>query len=198
MRSIRANRHLRSFGFVLGMGFLVSSRFACAQNASPTARASAPTSDARVAFDALKGLAGGWSGRVTTEPPSPEIEGPIHVTMRVGSRGNLLLHEMMSGGQPEPTLIFVDSDRLTLVHYCDAGNRPRLVARASDGKTMAFDFVDISGSTAPTFVEHVEFTMTDANHHLEHWTFVLPGDQRLRAHFDLTRSQNSGPNPAGQ
>jgi hypothetical protein len=72
----------------------------------------------------------------------------------------------------------------------DAGNRPRLVARTpSDGKTMAFDFVDISGSATPAFVEHVEFTMTDADHHMEHWTFVLPGDQRLRAHFDLTRGR---------
>jgi sugar phosphate isomerase/epimerase len=33
---------------------------------------------------------------------------------------------------------------------------------------------------ANAFVEHVEFTMTDADHHMEHWTFVLPGDQRLR------------------
>jgi hypothetical protein len=92
----------------------------------------------------LKCLAGAWSGRVTTEPPNREIEGPIHVTMRVASRGNLLLHEMKSGGQPEPTLIFVENDRLTLVHYCDAGNRPRLVApTSSDGKTMTFEFVDI-------------------------------------------------------
>jgi hypothetical protein len=54
---------------------------------------------------------------------------------------------------------------------------------------MAFDFVDISGSTTPAFVEHVEFTMTDADHHMEHWTFVLAGDQCLRAHFDLTRGR---------
>jgi hypothetical protein len=199
MRTMRSNRPMRSFVFVLWMGFLVSSRLACAQNALPVARANAPTSDARVAFDALKGLGGTWSGRVTTEPPNPEIEGPIHVTMRVASRGNLLLHEMISDGQPEATLIFVENDRLTLVHYCDAGNRPRLVARSSsDGKTMAFDFMDISGSTAPAFVEHVEFTVTDTDHHMEHWTFVLPGDQRLRAHFDLTRSQSSHPNPASK
>jgi len=180
---------MRSFAFVLWMGVLASSRLGYAQTASPVPRASASTSDALVAFDALKGLSGAWSGRVTTEPRNPEIEGPIEVTMRVASRGNVLLHEIMSGGQPEPTLIFVENDRLTLVHYCDAGNRPRLVARPSpDGKTMAFDFVDMSGSTAPAFVEHVEVTMTDADHHMEHWTFVLPGDQRLRAHFDLTRS----------
>ena len=81
MRTIRANRPMRLFALVLWMGVLVCSRLACAQNASPVPRASAPTSDAGVAFDALKGLSGAWSGRVTTEPPNPEIEGPIHVTM---------------------------------------------------------------------------------------------------------------------
>jgi hypothetical protein len=195
----RASRHTRSFACVLWMGVLVSSRLACAQNASPAPRTGPQRSDAAVAFDVLKGLAGAWSGRVTTEPPNAEIEGPIRVTMRVASRGNLLLHEMMSGGQPEPTLIFVENDRLTLVHYCDAGNRPRLMARPSlDAKTMGFEFVDISGTTAPAFVEHIEFTMPDADHHMEHWTFVLPGDQRLRAHFDLIRSHDQQPERAGK
>jgi hypothetical protein len=198
MRTNRANPHMQLFAFVLWMGVLVSSRVASAQSASLAPRTSSPTSDAGVTFEALKGLAGAWSGRVTTEPPNPDIEGPIQVTVRVASRGNVLLHEILSQGQPEPTLIFMEKDRLTLVHYCDTGNRPRLIARTSDKTTTAFDFVDISGSPAPAFVDHVEFTLTDADHHVEHWTFVLPGDQRLRAHFELTRSRSSPANPAAK
>ena len=67
--------------------------------------------------------------------------------MRVASRGSVLVHEIAPGGVPEPTMIYLEGDRLTLVHYCEAGNRPRLVARKSpDEKSVEFDFVDMSGS----------------------------------------------------
>jgi len=39
----------------------------------------------------LKRLAGTWTGRVTTDPRNPEIDGDIQVTMRVASRGNVLI-----------------------------------------------------------------------------------------------------------
>jgi hypothetical protein len=32
------------------------------------------------------------------------------------------------------------------------------------------------------------FTIIDANHHTEDWTFKLAGDQLLHAHFDLKRN----------
>jgi len=31
--------------------------------------------DAQMAFDELKSLAGTWQGKVTTTPPSPEVQG---------------------------------------------------------------------------------------------------------------------------
>jgi len=170
-----------------------------AQTPSPGPKAIAAKSDAQVTFDDLKGLEGTWAGPVTTDPPNPEINGSIQVTMRVASRGNVIVHEIPPGGVPEPTMIYVEGDRLTLVHYCEAGNRPRLVARASsDPKTVDFDFVDISGSTAPAYLRRFSFAMIDANHHTEDWTFTLPGDKLLHAHFDLTRSKEGVRQPAGR
>lgn len=146
-------------------------------------------SDAQLSFSALKSLAGTWAGSITTDPPNPELAGTIQVTMRVASRGQALVHEITPGGVPEPTMIYVEGDRLMLVHYCEAGNRPRLAARKSpDQKAVEFDFVDISGSPRPSYLEHFVFTIVNPDHHTEDWTFMLPGDKRLRAHFDLTRT----------
>src|SRR5204862_349380 len=117
-------------------GLASAELFAGQEATSPT------TSDAQLSFGALKRLAGTWTGRVTTDPRNPEIDGGIQVTMRVASRGNVLMHEIAPGGVPEPTSIYLEGDRLTLVHYCEAGNRPRMMARKSpDRKTVSFSLV---------------------------------------------------------
>jgi hypothetical protein len=156
-------------------------------------------SEAQTSFDVLKGLAGKWTGSVTTDPHNPEIEGSIQVTLRVASRGSVLEHEIEPGGLPEPTMIYLEGDRLTLVHYCEAGNRPRLVARSSaDEKTVDFEFADISGSTKPVYLQQFVFTIVSADHHIEDWTFQLPDGKQLHARFDLKRATESVPKPAGK
>jgi hypothetical protein len=146
----------------------------------------------QASFDSLKSLAGAWTGTVTTNPHNPDIEGPIQLAMRVASRGSLLIHEMTPGGMPEPTTIYVEDDHLTLVHYCEAGNRPRLVTRGpADPKKIEFDFADISGSKEPTYISHLTFTMIDPGHHTEDWTFQMPDSNVLRAHFDLKRAKKN-------
>ena len=118
--------------------------------------------------------------------------------MRVTSRGNALVHEMKEAGkQDDPskndhpvTMFYLDNDHLTLVHYCDAGNRPRMAARTSpDGKTVEFDFLDVSGNTQYGHMQHAVFTVVDANHHIEEWTFLMPGDKPVHARMDLQRAQ---------
>ncbi len=107
--------------------------------------------------------------------------------------GNALLHEMKIEGRPDDpiTMLYMDNDHLTLTHYCDAGNRPRMVARTSpDGKTVDFDFLDVAGNLQYGHMQHAMFTIIDANHHTEDWTFMAPdGKTSVRAHFDLTRTK---------
>jgi hypothetical protein len=150
-------------------------------------------SDAQKSFDALKVLAGSWEGMIKTNPPTPEADGKhVQAILRVTSMGNALMHEMKVEGRPDDpiTMLYLDEDRLTLTHYCDAGNRPRMVAKASaDGKTVEFDFVDVAGSTQYGHMHHAVFTMIDANHHTEDWTFMVPGDKHVQAHFDLQRTK---------
>jgi hypothetical protein len=162
--------------------------------------AEAAPSEAQKSFNQLKTLAGNWEGPVSLDPPQPEMSDgkPLHVSMRVTSRGNALVHEMQEAGTPlDPakydhpvTMLYVDGDRLTLIHYCDAGNRPRMTGKVlADGKTVVFEFLDLSGGTEYGHMHHAVFTTIDDNHHTEDWTYMMPGDKPVRAHFDLKRAQ---------
>ncbi len=157
-------------------------------------------SDAQNSIDLMKTLAGDWEGPMTVDPPSPEVKNGTlaHISMRITSRGNALVHEMQEAGTPvDPkkydhpvTMFYVDNDKLNLVHYCDAGNRPHMVARKSaDGKTVEFDFTELSGENNFGHMHHAIFTFVDADHHIEDWTYMMPGDKPVHAHFELHRAK---------
>lgn len=160
----------------------------------------ASSSEAHKTFEQIKGLAGVWRGPVTLEPPQKEVNNgdATQVSMRVTSRGNALVHEMKDPSVPDDpsrydhplTMFYLDNDRLLLTHYCDAGNRPRMVARSSpDGKIVEFDFLDVAGGTQFGNMQHAIFTTVDANHHIEDWTYMMPGGKPVHARIDLTRVQ---------
>ena len=166
---------------------------ACAFAADATTTAT-PTV-AQQSFDKMKSLAGEWEGPVTV-PDAPEMSGAkMHLSLRVTSRGNALVHEFQEAGTPldatkydhPVTMVYLDGDQLTLIHYCDAGNRPRMTGKLSpDGKTVEFELKDISGDPA-MHMHHSVFTLMDANHHTEDWTFMMK-DKPMHAHFDLHRT----------
>jgi hypothetical protein len=84
----------------------------------------------------------------------------------------------------------VDGDRVLLTHYCDAGNRPRMAGTLSpDGKKVEFEFLDVAGSTQYGHMHHAVFTFIDANHHIEDWTYMGPGDKPIHAHMELQRAK---------
>jgi hypothetical protein len=162
-----------------------------APKADPQKSSVAPVpSEAQKSFDKLKTLAGSWEGRLTTVPQAAEVEGKLaQVSLRVTSRGNALMHDLTVAGIPDNpiTMFYLDSDRMLLTHYCDAGNRPRMTGKMSpDEKTVEFEFVDITGKNQHLHMHHALFTIIDADHHTEDWTFMM-GDQPIHAHFDLHR-----------
>jgi hypothetical protein len=164
-------------------------------------------SGADKSFDVMKTLAGEWQGPVTVEPAQAEMttDKPVHISFRVTSRGNALVHEMQEAGTSldatkydhPVTMIYVDSDRLMLTHYCDAGNRPRMTGKVSaDGKKVEFEFLDLSGGNQYGHMYHAVFTIIDANHHIEDWTFMMPGNKPMHARMDLQRTKMTGENPS--
>jgi len=150
----------------------------------PMPKTSGPQSDAQKAFEIMKTMAGSWDGSI--------MGLSTHITIRVTSSGNAILHEATGPGRPDNpiTMFYVDGDRLVLTHYCDAGNRPRMVGKISpDGKTVEFDFLDVSGSTDRGMMNHMVFTMIDVNHHTEALTDTLPGTKPMVAQGAFTRTK---------
>jgi hypothetical protein len=192
--------NMKSHRFMLSVVLIALSTVAFAQtdaqksDAQKSSVAPVP-SEAQKSFTTMKSLAGEWEGPVNV-PEVPEMSGgkPLHVSMRVTSRGNTLVHELQESGTPldatkydhPVTMLYVDAGQLTLVHYCDAGNRPRMTGKMSpDGKKVEFELKDISGSTEQ-HMHHSVFNIIDANHHTEDWTFMM-NDKPIHAHFDLHR-----------
>jgi hypothetical protein len=193
---------MRLLRFALPVVLLSLSTLAFAQSDAPKSPNKVAPSEAQKSFTQLKTLAGTWQASVTVDPPQKEMGdgSTAKVSLRVTSRGNALVHEMSEMGKPDDptrydhpvTMLYLDGDRLFLTHYCDAGNRPRMVARPSpDGKTVEFDFVDLSGGNQFGHMYHAVFTLIDANHHTEDWTYMMPGDKPVHAHLDLQRKQDA-------
>jgi hypothetical protein len=130
----------------------------------------------------------------------PGMSAPVRVSLRVTSGGDALMHEMVPEGRSDDpthgdddpiTMLYIDGDRMMLTHYCDSGkNRPRMVGRLSpDGKTVAFDFLDVSGGTTYGHLHQAAFTIIDAGHHTEEWTYMTPAGTPGQAHIDLVRAK---------
>jgi hypothetical protein len=187
---------MKSRRFVLPVVLMSLTAVAFAQSVAPPV----VPSDAQKSFNQLKTLAGTWTGPVKLDPRQQEmtVPSPMQISLRVTSRGNALVHEMKEAGTTDDparydhplTMLYLDGDRLLLTHYCDAGNRPRMVAKtSSDGKRVEFDFLDVAGGTDYGHMHHAVFTVIDANHHTEDWTYMMPGDKPVHAHVDLQRTK---------
>ncbi|PYS65955.1 MAG: hypothetical protein DMF74_02430 [Acidobacteria bacterium] len=150
----------------------------------PMPKTSGPQSDAQKAFETLKTLAGSWEGSI--------MGMPVQITIRVTSSGNAILHEGTSSGMKDNpiTMLYVESDRLLLTHYCDSGNRPRMQGKLSpDGKTVTFDFLDVSGNAQRFLMHDAAFTLIDANHHIEEWTYIMSGKPPTRGRAEFQRTK---------
>jgi hypothetical protein len=190
---------MKSHRFLLPVVLISLSTMAFAQSDAHKSVDKPAASEAQKSFDTMKTFAGEWEGPVKV-PEMPEMNDgkPLHVSLRVTSRGNAVVHEIQEANTPldatkydhPVTMLYVDGDQLNLIHYCDAGNRPHMIGKMSpDGKTVEFTLVDVSGSTAHGHMQHAVFTYIDANHHTEDWTFMMPGDKAIHAHFDLQRTK---------
>ena len=88
------------------------------------------------------------------------------------------------------TMFYLEGDRLFLTHYGGEGNRPRFEGKlTADGKSIEFNFLDVSGGTQRGLMKHMMFTIVDANTHVIEVTYVLPDGKAIEARGEFRRTK---------
>ncbi len=145
-----------------------------------------PTGQPAAAFDKLKSLAGEWEG--LANEGGKQI--PTRTTFRLVSDGSALMNLLAPGTPHEMiTMFHMDGADLLATHYCAAHNQPRFrLVPGADPNVVAFEFKDATNLSSPAaaHMDRVKFTILDANHHVEEWTFLANGQTTTRR-FDFHR-----------
>lgn len=88
-------------------------------------------------FERMKTLVGTWEGKTDIG------QGPIDmkVTYRLIAAGSVVEERVFADTPNEMVTMYYDKNgKLALTHYCMLGNRPAMLLKSSDTKTLKFDF----------------------------------------------------------
>jgi hypothetical protein len=88
-------------------------------------------------FERMKSLVGTWTGKTDMG------QGPIEMSVqyRLLAGGSVLEERVFSGTPNEMVTMYYEKDgKLALTHYCMMGNRPGMLLKSSDPKSIRFDF----------------------------------------------------------
>jgi|SRR5581483_995404 hypothetical protein len=148
------------------------------------------TNKTNSAFDTLKSLSGEWQGHMDMGGK----EMPATTSFKIVSDGSAILNVLGQGTPHEMVTMFhTDGPDVLATHYCGAHNQPRFrLTTASDPKVLDFEFKDVTNLASPSdgHMVHVKFTIIDADHHLEDWTFQANGKSET-TRFDFRRKAAS-------
>jgi len=127
---------------------------ACALLLAATAVAGA---DAAAALDAFKGL----QGRCAIHSSGKTLA--IEMVYDVGSKGSIVTEQFGK----ELSVFYRDGDSLLMIHFCNAGNQPRLrLKQASAGGRFEFETFDVTNLASPSapHVQRIIYKMVDEKH----------------------------------
>jgi hypothetical protein len=102
-------------------------------------------------FERMKSLVGTWQGKTDMG------QGPVDLTVQYRLlAGGSVLEERVFAGTPNEmiTMYYDQGGKLALTHYCMLGNRPAMLLKSSDAKSLKFDF-DATCGINPTDESHM-------------------------------------------
>lgn len=127
-------------------------------------------------FERMKTLVGTWQGKVDMG------QGPIDMTSQYRLlAGGSVLEERCFAGTPNEmvTMFYVKEGKLAMTHYCMLGNRPGMIFKSSDAKTIKFDF-DKSCGINPKKESHMHalsITFDDADTITANCSAIMNGQE---------------------
>ena len=95
------------------------------------------TQPSSLEFQRMKTLVGTWKGQTDMG------QGPVDLTVqyRLLAGGSVLEERVFAGTPNEMVTMYYDQGgKLAMTHYCVLGNRPGMLLKSSDSKSLRFDF----------------------------------------------------------
>lgn len=93
-------------------------------------------------FERMKAMVGSWSGKVDIG------QGLVDITAqyRLLAGGSVLEERVFAGTPNEMISMYYDQGgKLAMTHYCVMGNRPQMLLKSSDARSITFDFDKVCG-----------------------------------------------------
>jgi hypothetical protein len=150
--------------------------------------AAAPRTTA--ALERLKSLEGTWTGPAVWVKAGKKDGVEFTLAYKVTSDGTAVIETMMPGTPGEMVTVYhVEDGRLALVHYCTAGNQPRMTLESSsDPDDLSFRCRGGTNMTErDSHMHSARIRIVDANHIKGAWSSVKAGRVEWTAEADLTR-----------
>jgi hypothetical protein len=98
-------------------------------------------------FERMKTLVGTWTGKTDMG------QGPIEMTIqyRLLASGSVLEERVFANTPQEMVTMYFDKGgKLAMTHYCVMGNRPGMLLKSADDKSLSFDFDQTCGINPAT------------------------------------------------
>jgi hypothetical protein len=151
--------------------------------------ASGAVAEGDAIFERLKRLEGQWVGVNAQGQPNQHVM----AVFKVIAAGHSVQETMFPGTREEMVnMYYRNGDAVEMVHYCAAGNQPRLrLVPGKDASVVEFQFLDVTNLRSPAD-EHMhdgKFLWLDDNHLKTEWHAYKGGKPSSATNFELVRKQ---------
>jgi uncharacterized protein (TIGR02246 family) len=156
------------------------------------AAAEASATPRHPALERLKSLAGDWAGTATWDQGGKKGSVEFKLSYKVTSGGKTVVETMFPGTPGEMvTVYYVDDGDLALVHYCTAGNQPRMMLKpAANPDDLAFRCVGGANmKERDSHMHSARIRILDADHIAGEWSSVKDGKVQWVAETTLERQR---------
>jgi hypothetical protein len=144
------------------------------------------------AFEKLKKLEGRWSGLATWDQGGKKSSVDFNITYRTTSGGKAVMETMFAGTPGEMvTMYFLEGNDLALVHYCSAGNQPKMkLETPRDSNVLSFRCLGGTNMTEQDSHMHwARLELLDVDHLKGSWNSMKGDKVEWVAEAELIRQK---------